>query len=540
MVYNYINRSRRIRLRSAIRGYNILNKSLNLSLINQIREKLAETTVSLSSNSVIVNKGLIDKEIITQNFQQYLVLNILTVEFNEKLLSAISNKNKSIIHPLPYEWRVELESFGFIADNYLNKIKYKLFFLKFLLKGLYELFFIVIRSICNSSSRKNDLSNSVYFHNLSSKNFPVSNSKENHDIISWYIKKYSLKKSSQAGFNVYVNFKKNDYKDDPLIKYIESPVLIKTDLRSFSFFIYLSCISLIESFISLFSRDGHRIILTFQIIRFLRIYFSNHNAFPQKVLFNNSDYIYRPLWSHGFDLKKTEVILYFYSTNSETFKSEYGYVKQQNFWHLCNWDTYYVWDDYQSDFIKRNIKYSYKIEIVGIIDFQNSLIPLELENNKSTRVAVFDVQPTRSSWYQMLGIDFEYYVPKNANSFNNDIFDVLSSYDTIIYCKGKRHIGSLADKSYQKNLSTWDNKNKIILLNPDISARELIEKCDVVISMPFSTPSVIAKLLGVSSYYYDPTGLIQLDDRASHGIQIISGKNNLIKAMEIKLISNEK
>jgi polysaccharide biosynthesis PFTS motif protein len=537
MLFNYIKLCRRTRLRSAMRGYNILNKSLNLSLINQIREKLAETTVSLSSISVITKKGLIDKEIIIQNFQQYLVLNILTVEFNEKLLSAISNKNKNIIHPLPYEWRVELESFGFIADNYLNKIKYKLFSLKFLLKGIYELFYIVIRSIINASSRKYDLSNSVYFHNLGSKNFPVSNSRENHDIISWYIKKYGLKKSSQGVFNIYVNFKKPDSKDDPLIKYIESPVLIKTDLKSFSLFIFLSCITLIESFFSIFSRDNHRIILSFQVIRFLRIYFSNHNAFPQKVLFNNSDYIYRPLWTHGFDNKNTEVILYFYSTNCETFKSDYGYIKQQNFWHLCNWDVYYVWDEYQSDFIKRNIKYSYKIEIVGIIDFQNSLIPLEIVKNKSTKVAVFDVQPTRSSWYQTLGIDIEYYVPKNVNAFNNDIFDVLSKYDVIIYFKGKRHIGSLADKSYQKNLSTW--KDKIIILDPDISAIDLIEKCDIVVSMPFSTPSIIAKLLGKSSYYYDSTGLIQIDDRASHGVQIISGKKHFLEILHLKLMSSE-
>jgi polysaccharide biosynthesis PFTS motif protein len=86
-------------------------------------------------------------------------------------------------------------------------------------------------------------------------------------------------------------------------------------------------------------------------------------------------------------------------------------------------------------------------------------------------------------------------------------------------------------------LSTW--KDKIIILDPDISAIDLIEKCDIVVSMPFSTPSIIAKLLGKSSYYYDSTGLIQIDDRASHGVQIISGKKHFLEILHLKLMSSE-
>lgn len=44
-----------------------------------------------------------------------------------------------------------------------------------------------------------------------------------------------------------------------------------------------------------------------------------------------------------------------------------------------------------------------------------------------------------------------------------------------------------------------------------------------VIGMPFTSTALIARGLGKSSVYYDPTGQLQSDDRAAHGIPIISG-----------------
>ncbi len=535
MLINYLKNRRKSKIRMAMRGYYILSQSSKLPLINEIREKLAETQVSIFSNSILIKKGLIAKSILEQNFQQYLVLNILTVSFNEKLLAVFSNKNKKISHPLPYEWRIELEKFGFVVNTFSNKINYKIFSLKFFLKGIYELLYLIIQSVFYSKSKIHDLSGSVYFHNLKDKNIPKKISKDNHDIISWYMSRFGNSESDEGKINIYVNYDKIDVNLKSYIKYIESPVLIKIKYKKLLLFIYHSIKSLINSFFSLFSRDIHGLILSFQIIRFLRIHYSNYNSFPKKVLFNNSDYIYRPLWTFAFDKNITEVILYFYSTNCETFKSPSGYVKQQNFWHLCNWDIYYVWDDYQYDFIIRNISYPSKIQIVGIVDFQNSSIPFKIINTNSIKIAVFDVQPTRSSWYQTLGIDIEYYVPNVVNSFNNDIFETLSKFNIDIFFKGKRHIGSLADKFYQKNLSKWSKSNKINILDPDISARQIIENCDIVISMPFSTPSVIAKLLNKTTYYYDPTGIIQIDDRASHGVQIIRNKEQLFNIIQSKL-----
>ena len=68
----------------------------------------------------------------------------------------------------------------------------------------------------------------------------------------------------------------------------------------------------------------------------------------------------------------------------------------------------------------------------------------------------------------------------------------------------------------------------IINLDSDIAAYRLIEKSNIVITVPFSTPSLIAKHLKIKSFYYDPTMLLSKDDRAAQGVKFISGYNELI------------
>ncbi len=73
-------------------------------------------------------------------------------------------------------------------------------------------------------------------------------------------------------------------------------------------------------------------------------------------------------------------------------------------------------------------------------------------------------------------------------------------------------------------MGRWD---KMITIDPDTSSYEMMEKCSAVISMPFTSTALIARELGKPSCFYDPTGLIQRDDRAAHGIPIMIGRNEL-------------
>jgi len=64
-------------------------------------------------------------------------------------------------------------------------------------------------------------------------------------------------------------------------------------------------------------------------------------------------------------------------------------------------------------------------------------------------------------------------------------------------------------------------------IDPGISAFRIIEKADVVISMPFTSTALSARHMGIPSICYDPSFLVSPNDPASHDIQIIQGHEAL-------------
>jgi polysaccharide biosynthesis PFTS motif protein len=137
----------------------------------------------------------------------------------------------------------------------------------------------------------------------------------------------------------------------------------------------------------------------------------------------------------------------------------------------------------------------------------------------------------RDAYYQILGIDFEYYTPKTANQFLSDIFDVLRECGGAMVLKRKRKIGKLAHPEYRQFVEKSDGRSNFVVVDPDVAAFRLIEDCVAVISMPFTSTALLGRELGKPSIYYDPSGLVQKGDRAAHGIEILCGVGQLRKWM---------
>jgi hypothetical protein len=57
--------------------------------------------------------------------------------------------------------------------------------------------------------------------------------------------------------------------------------------------------------------------------------------------------------------------------------------------------------------------------------------------------------------------------------------------------------------------------------------------------MPFTSTALIARNMGKPSIYYDPTGNLQKDDRAAHGIPIVSGVSELETWLSTQLAYSE-
>ena len=60
------------------------------------------------------------------------------------------------------------------------------------------------------------------------------------------------------------------------------------------------------------------------------------------------------------------------------------------------------------------------------------------------------------------------------------------------------------------SLNKLDSSSNIIKLDPELAAHHVIKKADLVISLPWTSPSIIAKAQGKPSCYFDPLKTLEI------------------------------
>ena len=225
----------------------------------------------------------------------------------------------------------------------------------------------------------------------------------------------------------------------------------------------------------------------------------------------------------------SRITFYFYSTNCEGFKwagreadrADRAYLGYKS----MNWPYYLVWDEYQADFIHRVAGSNANVRVVGSIWFSTSAS--EIPELPPRAIAVFDIQPVRNAFYNTLGVDFDYYTPEVVCKFLSDSYKAMEGGGCKLVLKRKREIGKLAHPLYRNRIKELERLASFVEVEADSDASQIIEHAIAVISMPFTSTALIAKEMGKPSIYYDPTGRLQRDDRAAHGIPILSGIEEL-------------
>ncbi len=191
-----------------------------------------------------------------------------------------------------------------------------------------------------------------------------------------------------------------------------------------------------------------------------------------------------------------------------------------------NWPRYLVWDTYQVEFVRRIVGDSAGISAVGPIWFSTSATEPPVMPERT--IVVFDVQPMRMLYYMLLAQEVDYFVPSTCKQFLSDCFHSIRAQGASMAFKRKRQLNSKYHHPqyvrFVEQLTQWEN---VVTIDPDTSAYKVIEKCSAAISMPFTSTAHIARELGKPACFYDPTGMIQRDDRSAHGIPIIIGRDEL-------------
>jgi polysaccharide biosynthesis PFTS motif protein len=519
----------RNRLRAIMRGSRVLRNSVDPDLVAGIKDALKNHKFGLGPKNTSVwffGAAISHAELAVR---QYLLSRLGGQRLTEALLVAYGQRSGGgkVATALPLEWRLILNEHGIPVAHFRSALAWGAYVGGQFLFGLA----LFVRRLLTGIVRlvrpaNNQLGNFVYFDSLIPGALPQeSEDKNSYDIMTWYMK-HTLGEKKFDYFCHGIKGVRSMALGNTLVVGVEGPVFTLDRFSSLIRFLIWGIITVILVIADILRGRWIYALMFREAIKTAQVRLEQPKRLAREYLFHNSNFVYRPLWTYQAEKQGSEILMYFYSTNCEPFKRKFGYKNSSNeYYEVMSWSRYLVWDTYQANFIRRSVGPFAKVEVVGPIWFTSS--PEELPPLPLATIALFDVQPVRDSFYQRHAIEFDYYTPVNSIAFIADIYNAAKVCRSSIVLKRKRKIGSLIHPVYESFVDRITEAPGFINISPEVSASRLIEKCIAVISMPFTSTALIGKALGKPSAYYDPRGMIQKDDRGAHGIEILSGPDEL-------------
>lgn len=251
------------------------------------------------------------------------------------------------------------------------------------------------------------------------------------------------------------------------------------------------------------------------------------NNLARTYIFNNSDWTRRPLWTHFAEKCGSRIIMASYSTNMEPFTWRDGTsTPVAPGYQIMTWPNYAVWDEGQADFIRSVTKpQNVNIFVTGPIPLSDN--DNDLPEIPENSVAVFDVSVFRSTNLAGLGLVTPYYDVNTVRKFLFETWEAITAADKTMVLKRKRDIGNFAHHDYINAINDLSKKSNVLVIDPSIHAERLIAKAQGVISIPYTSTYVGARLMGIPSIYYDPTRQLQCSGDELHEVKMVQNKSEL-------------
>lgn len=509
------------KIRLSMRGYLKLKKLNQLYIIDDLKRKLMTNKLNIpltQYSKTIYGVALPKAEII---LKKYLFIRILNNSFNRSLLISLVSESNKINIPIPKQFREIIKKEKFSMSDLKCQILWFLYLLAIYVYGLSIIFKILFESILCSFNKKFPIKKYAYFYQLKQKNLPDTfDNKQSYDIVSWYWEKWNgRKKNVEVVYHSCRTSPEFISKKIPL-HYEKNFLPPLSNLLLFLNFFSWSLKILIISILDFFRGRWWNIIMIPEAAYSAKARFLNYDMLAKEYLFSNSNITYRPLWTYEAEAKGAKIILYFYSTNCEKLVSNLKNTEFLNDYLLLNWPNYLVWDEAQKQFLNK-LQINNKIDIVGPIWFAHS----KVNNYYKNSLTVFDVSVLRPAVYTSYCYDSEYYIYLNIEKFYNEIIKLAKIKNTKINIKIKK-INSQTSKRYLSLINKLSNEPNIMVFE-DVCIFDIIKNSKLVIGLPFTSPTVIARNLGVRCIFFDPSGLLDKNNSPSHKIFIAQSPEEL-------------
>lgn len=310
---------------------------------------------------------------------------------------------------------------------------------------------------------------------------------------------------------------------------VSSPLPAFPNVRSRLAFACWSARAVLAAALGLVAGRGELALLLHDLVLLAHARSVGSGAMARRYLAENSRWFIRPLFTRWAARQgRSESVLVFYSTNMDACIRLAPDPAAPTFlpgYQIMDWDSYWVWDDHQADLVAAWGHDRNRARIVGPIPLADN--DAQLPDLPGWSVAVFDVAPFKPVRLALMGLVPAYYRDTISARFLDDIREAAATAGATLVLKQKRTRRNRGPARYEAAIERMLAAPHVVVLDPQTSAVRVAAACDATLSMPFSSPALIAAAAGKPAAFYDPTGRLIASDRQRHGLPVVFGPSEL-------------
>lgn len=503
-------------------------KENNLEIIRKIKSDFFNDSINLQiknySKLIFTNKIDFKDRVIKQYIGKFLAGNRFLY-----LFYFFQRKKYKCIFCLPNIYLIHLEQKYNIKINFfLSNIFFFTFVLSKFFNGLFYLFKIFYQVITKDKHIDHNFNNYDVFVDFSLEKFNIKNndfSLNQYNIVNWVIKNRGAQNIILQSKGEFF-FKEKKYFIKSQSKIIDN-ILLNVDVRRL---IKTSLNLMISSIFDLILFRWWNVIFFKDAVEAICFDCSKVN-FANNYFFIFTSNIYKPLWTYVVENKKSKIELLTISSLTEIEHIVKDKTDDYEGLSASTWKNFTVWNEQSKNYLKKRVMD--KSVNIGVLNSQIYYKDKNIDINiPRPSIAVFTYENHRFNLTHSFLTDWVISYTKDIHELNKIFWDHLLSmrnkYDFSLLIKKKRDFPK--SFNYKKNIKFYNdliNKNNVIEIDNNIAIEKILSSVDLSISMPFTSPSIVAKYLNENSIYYDPTKQINIDDPNSSGVKIISGLDKL-------------
>ena len=240
--------------------------------------------------------------------------------------------------------------------------------------------------------------------------------------------------------------------------------------------------------------------------------------YQKKIYFNQTSFIYRPLWTYLDKKKEFDISMILFGANI------YEKSSAEVFFSTMTWPHYFVWSKNWEKKLKKTLYFNFKVTVCDYIGFNDT----KKKISEKFDVLIFDDEPFRDWYHSCLLRNNDHWNTLSCIKYINDLKKVFKEKNLVVALKLKKFNKVKTPKKY---LKLFDNKINFRILSPECSAHDIINSSKLIISFPFSSTAILAKKLNKESVYYFPDKMNNKPWIDEH-IKIVEGYQQLQKYID--------